>query len=234
VGVGVASLILTLLAQFVYQNKEVCFAPRYIESIAANPAAIRCKPITLNLKGATMESQKNVTTPAPVSIPLSVIEARNALVKAETKTYGARITYAVELNSMAGSAWYRDGAEKIVAVETEKSNLYAALKKVGHSNPSKVWGDVKKYALIDAQEKGLFGEVKPEPTEGGEGESTGGANINAPRPLQLRLIEELTALYKVCEKERAFLTDKQKDASLRITQALQALGVDVGLIKTGK
>ena len=181
-----------------------------------------------------MESQKNVTTPAPVSIPLSVIEARNALVKAETKTYGARITYAVELNSMAGSAWYRDGAEKVVAVETEKSNLYAALKKVGHSNPSKVWGDVKKYALIDAQEKGLFGEVKPEPTEGGEGESTGGANINAPRPLQLRLIEELTALYKVCEKERAFLTDKQKDASLRITQALQALGVDVGLIKTGK
>ena len=181
-----------------------------------------------------MESQKNVTTPTPVAIPLSVIEARNALVKAETKTYGARITYAVELNSMAGSAWYRDGAEKVVAVETEKSNLYAALKKVGHSNPSKVWGDVKKYALIDAQEKGLFGEVKPEPTEGGEGESTGGANINAPRPLQLRLIEELTALYKVCEKERAFLTDKQKSASLCITQALQALGVDVSLIKTGK
>jgi hypothetical protein len=112
--------------------------------------------------------------------------------------------------------------------------LYAALKKVGHSNPSKVWGDVKKYALIDAQDKGLFGEVKPEPVAEGEGESTGNANINAPRPLQLRLIEELTALYKVCEKEKAFLTDKQRDASLRITQALQALGVDLSLIKVGK
>lgn len=181
-----------------------------------------------------MENVKNVST-APavaVAIPLSVIEARNALVKAETKSYGARITYAVELNGMAGSAWYRDGAEKVVTVETEKSNLYAALKKVGHSNPSKVWGDIKRYALIDAQEKGLFGETKPVETEGGEGESTGNANVNAPRPLQLRLIEELTALYKVCDKEKAFLTDDQKAASLHITRALEALKVNLGMIKT--
>jgi hypothetical protein len=185
-----------------------------------------------------MENVKNVSTaPAPVAvaIPLSVIEARNALVKAETKSYGARITYAVELNSMAGSAWYRDGAEKVVSIEAEKANLYAALKKVGHSNPSKVWGDIKKYALIDAQEKGLFGETKPVDGEGeGEGESTGGANANAPRPLQLRLVEELTALYKVCDKEKAFLTDQQKAASLCITKALESLGVNLGLIKTGK
>lgn len=182
-----------------------------------------------------MENVKNVSTaPAPVAIPLSVIEARNALVKAESKSYGARITYAVELNGMAGAAWYRDGAEKIVAVETEKANLYAALKKVGHSNPSKVWGDVKRYALLDAQEKGLFGETKPVEGEGGEGESTGNANVNAPRPTQLRLIEELTALYKLCDKEKAFLTDQQKTASLKISEALRALGVDLSLIKTGK
>ena len=184
-----------------------------------------------------MENVKNVSTaPAPVAvaIPLSVIEARNALVKAETKSYGARITYAVELNSMAGCAWYRDGADKVISIEAEKANLYAALKKVGHSNPSKVWGDIKKYALIDAQEKGLFGETKPVEGEDGEGESTGGANANAPRPLQLRLVEELTALYKVCDKEKAFLTDQQKAASLCITKALESLGVNLGLIKTGK
>jgi len=184
-----------------------------------------------------MENVKNVSTsPAPVAvaIPLSVIEARNALVKAESKSYGARITYAVELNSMAGSAWYRDGAEKVVTVETEKSNLYAALKKVGHSNPSKVWGDIKRYALLDAQEKGLFGETKPVEGEGGEGESTGGANANAPRPIQLRLIEELTALYKLCDKEKAFLSAQQQSASLHITKALEALGVNLSLIKTGK
>lgn len=189
--------------------------------------------INVTLGMTKMENVKNVSTaPAPVAIPLSVIEARNALVKAESKSYGARITYAVELNGMAGAAWYRDGAEKIVAVETEKANLYAALKKVGHSNPSKVWGDVKKYALLDAQEKGLFGETKPVETEGGEGESTGNANVNAPRPTQLRLIEELTALYKLCDKEKSFLTDQQKTASLKISEALRALGVDLSLIKT--
>jgi hypothetical protein len=186
-----------------------------------------------------MENVKNVSTaPAPVAvaIPLSVIEARNALVKAESKSYGARITYAVELNSMAGTAWYRDGAEKVVTVETEKSNLYAALKKVGHSNPSKVWGDIKKYALIDAQEKGLFGEVKPVEGEGGEGEgeSTGNANINAARSPRLRYIQELTTLYSFGEREKAFLPDDLKEVHLLISKALGVMKVDLNMIKTGK
>lgn len=185
-----------------------------------------------------MENVKNVSTLPPVAvaidIPQNVIVARNRVIEAETKSYGARIGYAAALNGMAACAWYRDGADKVVSVETEKSNLYAGLKKAGHSNPSKVWGDIKRYALLDAQEKGLFGEIKPEPVAGGEGESTGNANVNAPRPLQLRLIEELTALYKVCDKEKAFLTDNQKSASLHITKALESLGVNLSLIKTGK
>jgi hypothetical protein len=188
-----------------------------------------------------MENVKNVSTaPAPVAavidIPKDVVVARNRVIEAETKSYGARIGYASALNGMAACAWYRDGADKVISIEAEKANLYAGLKKANHSNPSKVWGDIKKYALIDAQEKGLFGETKPVDGEGegGEGESTGGANANAPRPLQLRLVEELTALYKVCDKEKAFLTDQQKAASLCITKALEALGVNLGLIKTGK
>ena len=184
-----------------------------------------------------MENVKNVSTlPAPaaavIDIPKHVIVARNRVIEAETKSYGARIGYAGALNSIAGSAWYRDGADKVISVEAEKANLYAGLKKAGHSNPSKVWGDIKKYALIDAQDKGLFGETKPVETEGGEGESTGNANVNAPRPLQLRLIEELTALYKVCDKEKAFLTDDQKAASLHITKALESLKVNLGMMKT--
>jgi hypothetical protein len=188
-----------------------------------------------------MENVKNVSTlPTPaaamIDIPKDVVVARNRVIEAETKSYGARILYAGALNGMAHAAWYRDGADKVISIEAEKANLYAGLKKVGHSNPSKVWGDIKKYALIDAQENGLFGETKPVDGEDGEGdgESTGGANANAPRPLQLRLVEELTALYKVCDKEKAFLTDQQKAASLCITKALEALGVNLGLIKTGK
>jgi hypothetical protein len=187
-----------------------------------------------------MENVKNVSTLPPaaaamIDIPKDVVVARNRVIEAETKSYGARIGYASALNGMANTAWYRDGADKVISIEAEKANLYAGLKKVGHSNPSKVWGDIKKYALIDAQEKGLFGETKPVGEgEEGEGESTGGANANAPRPLQLRLVEELTALYKVCDKEKAFLSAQQQAASLCITKALEALGVNLGMIKTGK
>ena len=180
--------------------------------------------------------ENKVTTPAPaVNLPLSVIAARNAVIAAETKSYGARVEYARELNNMAGVAWYRDGAEKVISIETEKANLYAGLKAANHSNPSKVFGDIKKYALMDAQDRGLFGETKPAAdAKPAEGESTGNANINAPRPLQLRLVEELTALYKVCEKDKAFLSTGQKTASMHISKALEALGVNLGMIKVGK
>ena len=178
--------------------------------------------------------ENKVTSPAPAALPLSVIEARNEVVKAETGSYGAKRKYAGELNNMMSAAWYHKDSEKSPLIESERQNLMAALKAVNHSNPHKIWADVKGYALQDAQERGLFGETKPEPVQAGEGESTGNANINAPRPIQLRLVEESTILWKVCEKEKAFLTDKQRAASLHITKALEALGVQVGMIKVGK
>jgi hypothetical protein len=180
--------------------------------------------------------ENKVTTPAPaVNLPLSVIAARNAVIAAETKSYGARVEYARELNNMAGVAWYRDGAEKVISIETEKANLYAGLKAANHSNPSKVFSDIKKYALIDAQDRGLFGEVKPvADAKPAEGESTGNANANAPRPLNVRLIEEGITLWKACEKEKAFLTDGQRAYQMHLTKALEALKVNVGMIKVGK
>jgi hypothetical protein len=180
--------------------------------------------------------ENKVTSPAPVAVALpdAVIEARNNVVSNLRGVYGAKQKYGVELNNMMTYAWYAKDAEKSPLIEAERQNLMAALKSIEHSNPHKIWADIKGYALQDAQDRGLFGEVKPVPVPAAEGESTGNANINAPRPLQLRLVEELTALYKVCEKEKAFLTDKQRAASLHITKALEALGVQVGMIKVGK
>ena len=181
-----------------------------------------------------MENQKNVTTPAPVAIPHAVVDARVEVIKAETGSYGAKRKYAVSLNDAAACAWFDKSSEKSPLIEAERQNLMAALKAAKHSNPHKVWADVKKYALEDAQQRGLFGFTVPEPVEAGEGESTGNANVNAPRPLQLRLVEELTALYKVCKKDEAFLTVKQNEAFLAICKALAALGVDLSMIKVGK
>jgi hypothetical protein len=185
-----------------------------------------------------MENVKNVSTLPPaaaavIDIPKDVVVARNRVIEAETKSYGARIGYASALNGMANTAWYRDGADKVISIEAEKANLYAGLKKVGHSNPSKVWGDIKKYALIDAQEKGLFGETKPVDGEG-EGESTGGANANAPRSPRVRYLDELTALYSFGEREKAFLPDDLKEVHLLISKALGVMKVDLSMIKTGK
>lgn len=179
--------------------------------------------------------ENKVTTPVAVALPLSVIEARKEVVISERGSYGAKKKYAVELNNMMPYAWYAKDAEKSPLIESERQNLMQDLKSINHSNPHKIWADIKGYALEDAQERGLFGEVKPvADAKPAEGESTGNANINAPRPLQLRLVEELTTLYKVCEKEKAFLTNDQKSCALFITKALEALKVNVGMIKVGK
>jgi len=183
-----------------------------------------------------MENVAKITTPAPaVAIPNNVIDARIAVVKAETGSYGAKRNYAKSLNDAAMVAWFDKGTDKLPLIEAERQNLMGALKAAEHSNPHKVWADVRKYALEDAQSRGLFGYTIPVASEDDtEAESTGNANINAPRPLQLRLVEELTALYKVCEKEKAFLSAQQKGAALHISKALESLGVNLGMIKTGK
>ena len=180
--------------------------------------------------------ENKVTTPAPVvSLPLSVIEARKEVVISERGSYGAKKKYAKELNNTMTYAWYAKDAEKSPLIESERQNLMQDLKSINHSNPHKIWADVKGYALEDAQERGLFGEVKPvADAKPAEGESTGNANANAPRPLNVRLIEEGIILWKACEKEKAFLTDGQRAYQMHLTKALEALKVNVGMIKVGK
>ncbi len=180
-----------------------------------------------------MENTPKMATPAAapvVTLPLSVIEARKNVVAAESKSYGARIHYASELNNMAAAAWYRDGAEKIISIETEKSNLYADLKAIQHSNPSKVWGDIKKYALEDAQNRGLFGEVKPV-TEASEAAPTGNAHVNTPKSPLVRYSDELSILYKFGEREKAFFDDKLKAVHLKVCEALDILKIDKSKLK---
>ena len=183
--------------------------------------------------------ENKVTSPvpaaAPVALPLSVIEARKEVVISERGSYGAKKKYAKELNNTMAYAWYAKDAEKSPLIESERQNLMQDLKAIDHSNPHKIWADVKKYALEDAQDRGLFGEVKPVAEAApAEGESTGNANANAPRPTQRRLVEELIPLWSHLEREKAFLSDKHKTAQLHIGKALEAIGVNLGMIKVGK
>jgi hypothetical protein len=173
---------------------------------------------------STKAQTVNVTAPMTNSI---VAEKREAAIQAETKTYGARIDYAIALNSIASVAWYdieANGGKLPENIEAEKAAYYEGLKAINYSNPSNAWKMIKKYAKANAQTNLLFGEVAPI-----EEDTTKGANANAPRSLDVRLIEELTALYKACTKAED-LSKKQAGALDGIKAALKAMGVDLALV----
>jgi hypothetical protein len=177
-----------------------------------------------NAKKNQVTQAINVTAPMTNSI---VAEKREAAIQAENKTYGARIDYAIALNSIASVAWYsieENGGKLPENIEAEKAAYYDGLKKINYSNPSNAWKMIKKYAKANAQQNLLFGEVAPI-----EEDETKGANANSPRSLDVRLIEELTALYRVCTKAED-LSKKQMGALDGIKAALKSMGVDLSLV----
>ena len=162
-------------------------------------------------------------------IPQSVVEARNNELSAAGEAYGARIKYAQALVDVSdGVLWYTDGIALPPIIEAEKKEYYKGLKEIGYSNPSNAWKMVKKYATDYAQSIGLL--AKPEAAEGeaeSEAESSGDARHT--RSFSLRVIEDVTAIFKAgrkLEKEGA-LSDKERECNTHLAAALAALGVDI-------
>jgi hypothetical protein len=171
----------------------------------------------------------NITTPMTLSI---IATLRVAAIDADRGVYGARLSYGAGLNDIATVAWYdieANGGKLPEAIEGEKKAYYEGLKAIGYSNPSNAWKMIKQYAKADAIKRSLFGEVAPIAEGKAEGEGAG----SKARPLDLRLVEELTALYKACNKADS-LSTKQSGAFKGIKEALKAMGVDLSLINEGK
>lgn len=149
---------------------------------------------------------------------------RHNVAVATESAYGAMRKYAEGLCGVLPAEWYlvehNDSSDTAKPVHAEKKALFAELKAVNHSNPSTIWARVRKYA----QE---FMEGAPEKSEGGEGESVGKRET---RSLELRLVEDLTALWKACGRAES-LSDKQSQCKTHIGSALTAMGVDLSLIK---
>jgi len=157
----------------------------------------------------------------PVSVDLTALRVEVA--EAVVRQYGAERRYAEALCEVLPSEWYlvehSDTSEVAKPVHAEKKALYEVLKAAKHSNPSTVWARVRKYAQA---------HIEGEPTEASASEGEG--NARHTRSLDLRLVEELSALWKACGREES-LSTKQRDAQTFIGSALNAMGIDLATIK---
>ena len=167
---------------------------------------------------------ENITVTS-VTVADSLIESlRQEVANAVVRAYGAERNYAETLCNVLPVEWYlvehSDKGEDAKKVHAEKKALFAVLKKAEHTNPSTVWARVRKYAQEHI-------EGVPEKTEGSTDSSVGARHT---RSLNLRLVEELSTLFKAC-KNADSLSDKERQAHAHITSALIALGVDVATIE---
>ncbi len=168
-----------------------------------------------------------VITPSATDLQALRSEVADAVVR----QYGAERRYGEALCSALPAEWYlvehNDKGEDAKKVHAEKKALFEVLKKAGHTNPSTVWARVRKYA----QE---YVEGVPETAEGeteGEGKGEGeGVGARHTRSLDLRLVEDLSTLWKACKRQES-LSDKQRQAMTHIGSALTAMGVDLTTVE---
>ena len=157
----------------------------------------------------------------------SNIEAlRQGVADAVKRAYGAERSYAEALCNTLPAEWYlvehNDKGDDAKLVHAEKKALFKVLNAAEHTNPSTVWGRVRKYAQEHI-------EGKPEKVEG-ETDSSDKVGARHTRSMTLRLVQELSLLYKAC-KNADSLSDKERQAHTHITSALLAMGVDVSTIE---
>jgi hypothetical protein len=151
-----------------------------------------------------------VITPNNVTLD----QLRADVADATKRQYGAIKAYAVRLCDVLPSAWYdvehTDVSEEAKPTLAEATAFRAALKEAGHSNPSVMWTRVRNEARAHI-----------------EGAPEKGANTKT--SIQLRMITDLTKLYRAGKREES-LSTAQANAMTGIASALTALGVDLNMI----
>lgn len=172
-------------------------------------------------------------------IDLNVVEVSlstllTEMVEATSKAYGSHIRIAAKFNNLLDFCWYDVApTEKSIyadRLKPHKTELYAALKAAGHTNPSVPFKRICDYGRNLANGLAPNGKttIDGQPVEQEAAESDGAAP--APRSAMLRNVEELTALWKFNDKQGKDLPAKVKVAQGHIEAALKALGLDVATI----
>ena len=161
---------------------------------------------------------------------VSLATLRQGVAESVKRAYGAERAYALALNASFGFDWFdveaNDTSAEAKTVHAEKKELFAALKAVDHTNPSTVWARIRKYGKAEKYPAPQTAEGEGAEGEGAEGEGAGSRN-KAP---MLRNVDDLVALYKFNMRQDS-LPEKVASAQVYIVKALEALGVDLTLIK---
>jgi hypothetical protein len=155
------------------------------------------------------------------------------MVEASKQAYGSHIKIAAKFNNLMQFAWFdmasTEKSENAKVLKAHKTELYAAFKSAGHSNPSVPFKRICDYGRNLANGLAPSGKttIDGEPVE--QADESDGAGP-APRSAMLRNVEELTALWKFNDKQGKDLPAKVKVAQGHIEAALKALGLDVATI----
>jgi hypothetical protein len=156
-----------------------------------------------------------INAPADLA-PTNIVTLRGNVADALKRQYGATKEYAIALCDFLPAEWYNvehnSIREEDKPVLAEAKAFRATLKAAGHANPSVMWTRVREAGRAHVE---------------GEKEESKGAKPQ--RSFQLRLIEELTSLYKAGKREES-LSTQQQNAMTGIVSALSALGVDVSTL----
>ena len=163
-----------------------------------------------------------------VDVDSIVAEKRQGAIEAQTSAYGANVEYAKALNLKFEFDWFNvshtDSSDEGKAVRKEKELFFVGLKAGKHSNPSKVWKDVRDYGL-----ESRYGKPVVSSEEGADGEvAEGSDDAKHNRSPELRNLEELTTLYKFNRRQES-LSPKLTKVQQKIAEALAEMGVDIGM-----
>ena len=154
------------------------------------------------------------------------------MVEASKQAYGAHIKIAAKFNNLMQFAWFdmapTEKSENAKVLKAHKTELYAAFKSAGHSNPSVPFKRICDYGRNLANGLAPSGKVTLDGVPVEQADESDGAAA-APRSAMLRNVEELTALWKFNDKQDA-LPAKVAAAQKHIEAALKALGLDVATI----
>ena len=188
---------------------------------------------------------------------LSVL--RQAVADAAEGAYGSKVRYAEGLNMTFGvtlraieiknaegvlidlqpdvSGWFdvehgatSDAAKPVLA---EKTSFYDVLKGKHSSNPSKIWGDVRKYGrrhALEQAERVCLAEiaekkiVMPEGQKRDDPLKTESKGANNLRSIRLRMTEDLSELYQAAKRAKSLSTEEQA-CLLHVSSALDRKSV---------